>query len=206
MKYLELVESNQVLLAILQELQGHDIYVIKATAQSVTVKTNCLPVTISWEVCSCHGGRMWFNQEETGISESLYSTAYDTDKGIVDPYTELAYYIEHDMYNILMNFSKYVYIVTVVDKYKKGGKEIRYFKSVEDASNYIFEEEGHDVNSTYEKVIHKYPNPDIYTEIKYIQDEGDRIQFEHCRFERCGESDHFKVVDSYMLYYSVFRK
>ena len=64
---LKLVEDDKVMIAILNALSDTDINIVSADDNKVVVKAGCLPVSISWEMCSCHGGRMWFNQDETRV-------------------------------------------------------------------------------------------------------------------------------------------
>lgn len=209
MKYLELVESNKgngVMVAIIKECASHGLDILEANNWHVVVKAACLPVEITWEMCSCHGGRMWLSQKNTGIYIELSSDTYDEDLGIYSPETELAYYIENKMYETIRSFEGYVYVVETVGKYSDDKRNVTYYNSVEKASYAIFEESGHDVNSVYGKIVHQHPNPDRREEFVYVDDEDGKIHFK-CRSlcRRKGESD-FKTEREYDIYYHVFRK
>lgn len=149
MNTLDLVKDNKVMLAIVTKAEENGLQVEEADHGSVTVKTNCLPVKITWEMCSCHGGRMWLSQTNTNIYIELSSDEYDEENGIVDPQTELAYYIDNKMIETINGFEKYVYIVEVIGEYEKDRKKIHYFNSIEKASYFVFDEDGHDINSEY---------------------------------------------------------
>ena len=117
MNTLDLVKSNKVMLAIVAKAEQEGLYVLEATSSKVIVKSMCLPVEITWEMCSCHGGRMWFSQTNTNIYIELSSDEYDEENGIVDPDTELAYYIDNKMIETINGFEKYVYVVEVIGEY-----------------------------------------------------------------------------------------
>lgn len=204
MKYLEMVKNGQAMLAIIEEAVGNGFRVLSANGGSVTVKAGCLPIEISYEMCLCHGGRLWLNQENTGIHIELSSDTYDEDKGIVDAETELAWRIENEMAYTVKSFERYVYVVEEIGKYRKDEHSVKYFKSSEDASNYIFEENGHDINAEYGTVRHKCPNPEIYYEYTYDGEENGRIRFIGRRF--CKKNGEFKKDKEWPIEYHVFRK
>lgn len=204
MKYLEMVKNDQVMLAIIQEAIENGFRVISSDGGCVTVKAGCLPVEISYEMCLCHGGRMWLSQKNTDIYIELSSDTYDEDKGIVDAETELAWRIENEMADTIKSFERYVYVVEETGKYRNDEHRTRYFKSVEDASRYVFEEPGHDINSEYGTVRHQCPNPDIYYEYTYDGEDNGRIKFiGRCFWRRNGE---FKKDKEWNIEYHVFRK
>lgn len=200
MNTLDLVRKNKVMLAIAIKSEEAGFDVLEATSNKVVVKAGCLPVNITWEMCSCHGGRMWLSQENTNIYIELSSSEYDEENGIVDPDTELAFYIDNKMIDTINGFEKYVYVVDVVGQYGKDKVETSYFKSVEDASSFVFHEGGHDLNSEYGEVTHQYPNPDAQERITYIDEDGSVIKFK-------GEHIYRGIVDrEYKIRFRVFRK
>lgn len=119
MNTLDLVKKDKVMSAIVIKSEEAGFDVAEATNNKVVVKAGCLPVSISWEMCSCHGGRMWLSQNNTNINIELSSTEYDEKNGIVDPETELAFYIDNKMVGAIKSFEKYVYVVDVIGEYKK---------------------------------------------------------------------------------------
>lgn len=200
MTTLNLVKQNKIMSAIVIKLEKVGFDVIEATYNKVVVKANCLPVSISWEMCSCHGGRMWLSQSNTDINIELSSTEYDEKKGIVDPETELAFYIDNEMVDAVKSFEKYVYVVDVIGEYTKGKRKTSYFKSIEDASYFVFREDGHDLNSEYGQVIHQYPNPNMQERITYVNENNGVLTFK-------GEAINKNKIDrEYDIKFMVFRK
>lgn len=132
---LDLVRENETMIAILLKAAEAGFDILEATKEHVIVKAGCLPVEIVWETCSCHGGRMWFSQENTNIHIELSSEKYDEDNGVVDPETELAYYIDNKMIETVKGFEKYIYVVDVIGEYADGKVSVNYFDSAEKLLN-----------------------------------------------------------------------
>ena len=184
MNTLDLVKSNKVMLAIISRAEQEGLCILEADSGKVVVKAMCLPVEITWEMCDCHGGRMWFSQTNTNIHIELSSDEYDEENGIVDPQTELAYYIDNKMIDTVRSFEKYVYVVEVIGEYKEGEKKVHYFNSIDSASRFVFDEGGHDINSEYGIVVHQYPNPDIQQRVTYIGEEKGILKFKGERIDK----------------------
>lgn len=200
MNTLDLVKENKTMLAIAGKSEESSFNVLEATSNKVVVKAGCLPVEITWEMCACHGGRMWLSQKSTNIYIELSSNEYDEENGIVDPETELAFYIDNKMIDAINSFEKYVYVVDIVGQYKKDEVKTSYFKSVEDASRFVFHEDGHDLNSEYGEVTHQYPNPNMQERITYIGEDKGVLKFK-------GEAINKGNVDrEYEIRFRVFRK
>ncbi len=200
MNTLDLVKENKTMLAIASKSEESGFNVLEATSNKVVVKAGCLPVEITWEMCACHGGRMWLSQKSTNIYIELSSNEYDEENGIVDPETELAFYIDNKMIDAINSFEKYVYVVDIVGQYKKDEVKTSYFKSVEDASKFVFHEDGHDLNSEYGEVTHQYPNPNMQERITYIGEDKGVLNFK-------GEAINKGNVDrEYEIRFRVFRK
>lgn len=200
MNTLDLVKKDKVMSAIVIKSEEAGFDVIESTYNKVVVKAGCLPVSISWEMCSCHGGRMWLSQFNTNINIELSSPEYDEKNGIVDPETELAFYIDNKMIDTINRFEKYVYVVDVIGEYKKDEVRTSYFKSVEDASYFVFHENGHDLNSEYGEVTHQYPNPNMQERITYIGEDKSVLKFK-------GEAiNKGNVSREYEIKFRVFRK
>ena len=200
MNTLNLVKKDKVMSAIVIKSEEAGFDVAEATSNKVVVKAGCLPVSISWEMCSCHGGRMWLSQFNTNINIELSSTEYDEKNGIVDPETELAFYIDNKMVDAVKSFEKYVYVVDVIGEYKKDEVRTSYFKSVEDASYFVFHENGHDLNSEYGEVTHQYPNPNMQERITYIGEDKSVLKFK-------GEAiNKGNVSREYEIKFRIFRK
>ena len=204
MNTLDLIREDKVMLAIVMKAEQENFNILEADSSKVIVKANCLPVEITWERCSCHGGRMWFCQKNTNIYIELSSEEYDEENGIVDPDTELAFYVENKMVDTIKGFEKYVYVVDVVGEYTDGKTETKYFNSVESASRFVFDEDGHDLNSEYGEVVHQYPNPNIRKRVTYIGEDKGVLRFKNERLEM--KDGLFKPTREYEIRFSVFRK
>ena len=204
MKYEQEVRDGRALLCILREVMDAGMKVLEVDGCSVTVKDTCLPVTISWEMCVCHGGRMWFEQHKTNASIELSSTDYDTDNGITDPETELAWYIENKLVETVKRFSKFVHVVEKVGEYIDEKTYTTYLDSSQKASYLIFEEDGHDVLSEYGEVVHQYPNEDMRLAVRYVGERDGKIEFEGRKLER--KNGEWKVNRTYTIRYWVYRK
>lgn len=200
MTTLDLVKKDKVMLAIAMKAEEAGFIVMEASSSKVVVKAGCLPVSITWEMCSCHGGRMWLSQDNTNIHAELSSPEYDAENGIVDPETELAFYIDNKMVDTVKAFEKYVYVVDVIGEYKEGEVKTYYFKSVEDASYFVFHEKEHDLNSEYGEVVHQYPNPDMKDRVTYVGENNGVLKFK-------GEAIYNgKASREYEIEFRVFRK
>lgn len=200
MNILDLVKENKAMLAIVIKSEEAGFNVLEATHDKVVVKAGCLPVEITWETCSCHGGRMWLSQKNTNIYIELSSDEYDEDNGIVDPDTELAFYIDNKMIDTVHSFEKYVYVVDITGQYEKDMTKTSYFKSVEDASKFVFHEDGHDLNSEYGEVTHQYPNPNTQERITYVGEDNGVLKFKGVHIDK----NH--VDKEYEIRFKVFRK
>ena len=200
MNTLDLVKDKKVMLAIVAKAEQEGLEVLEATSRKVIVKAMCLPVEITWEMCCCHGGRMWFSQTNTNIYIELSSDEYDEENGIVDPQTELAYYIDNKMIETILSFEKYVYVVEVIGEYEEGEKKIHYFNSVDNASRFVFDEDDHDLNSEYGVVVHQYPNPDIQKRVTYVGEEKGVLKFKAERIDKGVASK------AYNINFRVYRK
>lgn len=200
MTTLDLVKKDKVMSAIVMKAEEAGFDVMEASSYKVVVKAGCLPVSITWEMCSCHGGRMWLSQSNTNIHAELSSPEYDTENGIVDPETELSFYIDNKMIDTIKAFEKYVYVVDIIGEYKDDDVKTYYFKSVEDASYFVFHEKDHDLNSEYGEVVHQYPNPDMQERVTYVCENNGVLKFK-------GEAIYNgKVSREYEIEFRVFRK
>lgn len=210
-KTLELVNGNKVMLAIMEVAENAGLNVMSADSHSVKIKAGCLPVEISWEMCSCHGGRLWFNQDNTNIHIELSSDEYDEENGIDSPKTELAWRIDNELVDTVKRFESFVHVVDERGSYGNPDREERrYFDSVEKAAKFIFEEDGHDLLSEYGEVLHQYPNRDIRMRIAYDGDKSEEYsKARRLRFicERLVRKDgEFEVDYSFTREYWMYRK
>lgn len=200
MNTIDLITQDKVMLAIVIKAEEAGFDIVEATSNKVVVKAGCLPVEITWEMCSCHGGRMWLSQNNTNIHIELSAPDWDEENGIVDPETELEFYIDNKMVDTINSFKRYVYVVDIIGRFGNDETSTRYFKSVEDASRFVFGEDGHDLNSEYGEVTHQYPNPDIQERITYIGEDKGVLKF------KCERIDKGNVDTEYEIRFRVFRK
>lgn len=204
---LQLIKDDKAMIAILNALSDTDINIMSADDNKVVVKAGCLPVTISWEMCSCHGGRMWFNQDETHIHIELSSGEYDYAHGIDSPENELAHYIDKMMVDTIKSFEKYVYVVDVIGNYgRKDNFERVYFNNIDSASRYVFDEDGHDLNNQFATVIHQYPNPDMRLKVEYMGEDNGALLYRGTQLHRDKNSDTFIEDYSYDIKFWMYRK
>lgn len=198
---LELIEDDNELLAVLIKLAESKIKVVEADVHGVVVETPCGTCNISWECCVCHGGRMWFDNGHMGANIELSSEEYDESIGVVDMYTELAYYIDNKMVPTILSFNQYIYTVIEKGKYGMSSKEdYRYFKSCEEASRYVFGDKVHRLDTETGTVIRTFPNALIKEEISYVDDVKGGILFT-CTHYKKEEAEY-----TYDIYYKKFRK
>ena len=198
---LELIEDDNELLAVLIKLAESKIKVVEADVHGVVVETHCGTCNISWECCDCHGGRMWFDNGHMGAHIELSSEEYDESIGVVDMYTELAYYIDNKMVPTILSFNQYIYTVIEKGKYGMSSKEdYRYFKSCEEASRYVFGDKVHRLDAETGTTTRTFPNALIKEEISYIDDTEDGIHFA-CTLYKKEEAEY-----TYDIYYKVSRK
>ena len=206
------VKSDKVMLAILEVVDNENIDVLEADRGHVKVMSGCLPVEITWEMCMCHGGRLWLYQEQTNISIELSSDEYDEDKGIVSPETELAWRIDNELIDTIDSLRRYVHVVDSIGEYGDPNRKKReYFDSADKAARRIFEEEGIDLFST-ESFTHQYPNQNMRMRITYMGDDKEsgskarRIKFKCEKLERRDPSQPFEVAYEFTREYWVYRK
>lgn len=179
---LELVQDGDSLLAVLIKLAENKIKVIESERENITVEAPCGDVDISWETCSCHGGRMWFYHRNMEIQIELSSEEYDEELGIMSPETELAYYIDNKMIGIINGFSQYCHVVTIDGELGLSNATVKYFKSMELASLYVFGDKGYQLDTMHNEMTRTYPNDGIKDKIKYIGKEKDGTHFTTTRY------------------------
>lgn len=208
----ELVSNGKAMLAIIKVATNAGFSIISADNHQVTVKSGCLPVRIAWEMCLCHGGRLWFNQEETGIHIELSSDEYDEENGVCSPETELAWRIDNELVDTVNGFRSFVHVVDTKGNYGNPDRSERhYFDSVDKAARFIFDEGGVDLLAC-DEIVHKYPNQNIQMRVTALGDEREsgnkarRIRFKCERLTRKDQTHPFSVEYEFTQEYWVYRK
>lgn len=171
----------------------------------ITVKMHCLPVEISYEMCSCHGGRMWLAQDNTGIQIELASLHYDELLGITSPQTELAYYIENKLLPTLAEFKNYIYVSETIGEYGTDKVYTRYFKSPQDMGNDAFSK---DVDPfAIDEVEYQPPNPNIKYIYKFQEvDKDGKYVFAATKYQKPTNSDDFEIDREFTIKFWMYRK
>ena len=193
MKYLDYVKTRKATFAIIQELVDNDIQIRKVEDSSVTCKVGCVTIRVSYEMCSCHGGRIFLNADLINVFKEISSPEYDESKGIVDPETELAYYIENSLVTELKEFSKYIYVVVVKYNYgtSQNSEHIYYFKSPQKASAYVLGSKSYrdmedyiDLAALKDSFEKTHPNTNMKDIVTFIKEEDGKFYFEETSYER----------------------
>lgn len=102
---------------------------------TITCRKAFATVDITYEMCSCHGGRIWIS--ETNHNHAYWTIehpTYDEELGITNPESELLYEIDNELIDKLeMLFSKMTFrLVTIKKDYNGREKEDETFLNTED--------------------------------------------------------------------------
>lgn len=201
------IQEYDVLFAIISKLyKSSNIKIRKFEDRSITVKSNISIITISWEMCSCHGGRMWLDEYHTNIHIELSSPQYDESKGIIDPESELAYYIEYEMIPTIESLAKYIYVSEEIGKWVDDKNNTRYYKSPEDAGYSCFSVQGVDPFSA-DEVTYQPPNRNRKSVYRFREvDKDGKYVFEAVDYERKSEEENWDISNNYILKFWMYRK
>lgn len=155
---------------------------------------NGIEFNVSYERCSCHGGRLTISSKHVEFWKRLESDFYDEEKGITNPTSELLYYINNEMFNIINSFETYIYkVVLTRGGYYKDKEEIKYFNNTKDISSYILGLKDKDIFTIQEQII-TYPNKDIINKVKNVELKNGVLEFDFFRYER--ENEHSEFIKS----------
>ena len=99
-------------------------------------------IQVSYEMCMCHGGRIWISTNHTDVHYEISHNSYDTALGIVSPETELFWEIKNELGNKIEQLSHTVYKLCVINRYGKVNgidqEDITYFADMESITQYLF--------------------------------------------------------------------
>ena len=206
--YLKECENGKIELAIFNELYNHDIKIKKFEGSMFYLQVGCLEVELRYEICSCHGGRIWLYQPGTNINIELSSTTYDESKGVVDPDSEIAYRIEYELIEAINSFKKYIYVVEVVGRYHRDDSISRYyFKSPQRASDFVLEDETIDLMTIDENpVTVRFPNTNIKEEYVLEKFENNTVFLKGSRYDRKDANSEWKLDSTWTVRYYIFHK
>lgn len=150
---------------IVDKLENEDIEVTSFDGHTVNAKYGEIDISISFEMCICHGGRLSISSPHCSFYYRIEYEAYDKDKGIVDEESELLYEIENEMIPIIKSLKSYVYSVEYWRDDNPNHHNYQYYNSIERLSKFILEEDGMDIFAMDGEYIHYYPNPEMASKV-----------------------------------------
>lgn len=159
MRYMKLYNK------IVDKLESEQIDVVAFDGNNVRAKYGDIEISISFEMCCCHGGRLSISSKHCDFYHRIEHEYYDDTKGIVDAETELEYEIENEMIPIIKKIKSYVYCVEYWREDKPDNHTYHYYDSIERLSKFILEEDGMDIFAMDGEYIHYYPNADMASKI-----------------------------------------
>lgn len=193
---------------IAKKLNENKIQIISRTETAVLCRKAYIDFEISFEMCTCHGGRLSISENNhLHLHRTIEHNCYDENLGITDPQSELLWSIENEMMEIVDNyFSKFVYKVVETGKYSDGDCNVSYHCSEEDVCEKIT---GSYKGSIYtlEEHKHQYLNPVCWFTVKRIyKDSIYSWDSKKVWFEIKSTSDNGKTFKTYELYFEIFNK
>lgn len=161
---------------------------------------NNIEFNISHERCMCHGGRLTISSKHINFYKRLESDTYDEKLGITDSESELLYYINNKMFEVINSFKNYIYkVVEQKSGYYKNKDEISYYDNTKDIAYRICDEKDKDIFAIEERTI-TYPNENIIEKIENIKLNDGKLEFDKFRYERKDKNSEFiKSEDDYNL-------
>lgn len=186
------------MLEIITKCKSNKYKILYADSNKVVVKRQCLPATIAWEMCSCHGGRIWINQEETCIHIEISSPNYDTYLGVDNPESELAYFIDTRLIEELNSLDSYIYVGEVEGEYSSEAVKIYYFKSPTDMGKSLFHNPVDPFASTFDVITYQPPNPNMKYEYRFLNSDDSKYKFEATKLVR-DKCDEWAVAKTHLI-------
>lgn len=189
------------------------------SCSAVKAEKNHARVSISFEVCLCHGGRMWIYEEHTDQTLTIEHATYDESLGITDGWSEIDYIVEHEMLDKINEFKGFIYKLTKINEYGKHSsgvnkEDVSYYADIKYLTKHILDGETTDIAdyNQIEKEKINYPNRNIYATVERIfkQEEysfnKDRVWFKHSRYERKDDKGEFKLDREFEMFVTMFNK
>lgn len=180
---------------------------------NVFATKNYATIQVSFEMCSCHGGRLTICEKGHNYKyHRIEHEFYDEDLGITDPESELLWEIENEMMDVVNNFySKMVYKVVIIGEYTEKEEKTNYFDNIDRAFDFLMcnnseQFPNENVFSFVEGTVH-YPNPVCHVRIKRIYPE-EKYSWDKNKywFEYESTRDDWKTSKTYRGYLSIFDK
>lgn len=150
---------------IVDKLESEGIEVKSFDGCNVLAKYGDIEISISFELCSCHGGRLTISSNHCYFYHRIEHESYDNNKGIVDAESELLYEIEYEMVPVVKSLKSYVYSVEYWREDNPNRHNYKYFNSIDRISSFILEENGYDIFAMDGEFIHYYQNPEMASKV-----------------------------------------
>lgn len=194
------------------EADGWDAVLCDFGSNSADFRKGYAQVTVSFEECLCHGGRITVSEKNhTNQYYIIQHACYDTEKGIVDSETELLWEIDNELLPVVKQFGHYSYAACIVNRYgKKDGhdvEETRYYTTLDDAFRSITDNAIDADPLTFTEGVRDYPNPKCHLKVTRIKNPRDRSEERNkLWFELEYTDNDWKTSRKYNAYLLMFDK
>lgn len=191
------MKNSEINLLIIKKLLEKKYSIKNIEDNYITARgKNGIEFNISYEMCMCHGGRLTINCNHINFYQRLESNEYNDELGITDAESELLYYINNKMFEVIESFETYIYkVVLKRPGYYKDKDEISYYNNTKDIAYRITEEKDKDIFNIEEKTIY-YPNENIICKIENVEMNNGVLEFDKFRYERKTKQEEFVKDDS----------
>lgn len=191
------MKNSEINLLIIKKLLEKNYSIKNIEDNYITARgKNGIEFNISYEMCMCHGGRLTINCNHINFCQRLESNEYNDELGITDAESELLYYINNKMFEVIESFETYIYkVVLKRPGYYKDKDEISYYNNTKDIAYRITEEKDKDIFNIEEKTIY-YPNENIICKIENVEMNNGVLEFDKFRYERKSKQEEFVKDDS----------
>lgn len=191
------MKNSEINLLIINKLLEKDYSIVNIKDNYITARgKNGIEFNITYEMCMCHGGRLTINCKHIEFWKRLESDTYDEDLGITDSESELLYYINNKMFEIIESFETYIYkVVLKRPGYYKDKDEVKYYNNPKDIGFILVEEKDKDIFSIEEKTIY-CPNENIIYKIENVKMKNGVLEFDKFKYERKSKIEEFIKDDS----------
>lgn len=194
------------------ESDGWDAISCDFWGHSADFKKGYAIVTVSFEECLCHGGRITVSEKNhTNQYYLIQHACYDPEKGITDSETELLWEIDNELLSVVKQFGHYSYAACIINRYgKKDGHDVedtRYYRSLDEAFRFITDNMVDADPLTFTECICDYPNPQCHRKITRINSPSD-YSWERNKlwFELEYTDNNWKTSRKYRAYLLLFDK
>ena len=195
------MKDNEINILIINKLLENGYTIKNIDGNYITaIGKNNIEFNISHERCMCHGGRLSISSNHINFYKRLESDKYDEELGITDSESELLYYINNKMFEVINSFENYIYkVVEQKPGYYKNKDEISYYDNAKDIAYRICDEKDKDIFAINEKTI-TYPNENVIDKIENIKLNDGKLEFDKFSYERKDKNSEFiKKENDYNL-------